>query len=287
MDLIGAYRAFAHVAERGSFTLGAAAAGIPQSVASRRVAALEEHLGGRLFDRSTRRAALTPFGRDLLPSAKRLVRLAESVEHEARRAKRRPVRMAVPDTCATLDLAWLDADARAHDVVIDFHRAPPAERADLVRAREVPMALLAVPPDEGDWTVPLGVAGVAPARPGAVHLESLRMDRTTTTRRRVLIQPEDDVPHVRDRLQQVRDAVGLRPSQVAVADSLVAAVAEVLGSTDLLLCSRAQAREFGLHWRPLGELRLARGYDLVDPTGTVHTHLSDAIARCLGAEGAQ
>jgi hypothetical protein len=29
--------------------------------------------GERLFDRSTRRAALTPFGRDRLPTAKRLV----------------------------------------------------------------------------------------------------------------------------------------------------------------------------------------------------------------------
>ncbi|MEK8171536.1 LysR family transcriptional regulator [Streptomyces sp. M19] len=30
----------------GSFTLGAAAAGVPQSVASRRIAALERHFGG-------------------------------------------------------------------------------------------------------------------------------------------------------------------------------------------------------------------------------------------------
>jgi len=67
MDLIGGCRAFVCVSETGSFTEGAAVAGIPQPVASRRIAALERHLGERLFDRSTRRARLTPFGRDMLP----------------------------------------------------------------------------------------------------------------------------------------------------------------------------------------------------------------------------
>ncbi len=285
VDLIGAYLALVHVAERGSFTLGAAAAGIPQSVASRRIAALEEHLGGRLFDRSTRRAALTPFGHDLLPSAKRLVRLAESMADEARRALLRPVPMAVPDTCDTLGLARLTAAARAHGVLLDPRPAQPAERAELARTGQVRLALLAVPAAEAAWTVPLGLARVAPARAGAIYLESLRTSRgePPAARRRVWVQPEDDVPHVRDRVCQVRDSVGLLPSQVVIADSLVAAVADVLGSDNLLLCSRAQARGLDLRWRPLGELRPARGFDLAaDPYGLRAT-LDDGIARCLGA----
>jgi DNA-binding transcriptional LysR family regulator len=71
VDLIGCCRAFVSVTETGSFTAGAAAAHIPQPVASRRVAALERHLGERLFDRSAYRVRLTPFGRDMLLSAKR------------------------------------------------------------------------------------------------------------------------------------------------------------------------------------------------------------------------
>jgi hypothetical protein len=43
----------------------------------------------------------------------------------------------------------------------------------------------------------------------------------------VWIQPEDDVPHIRDRVVRVRDSVGLRPTQVTVADSLTAAAATV------------------------------------------------------------
>lgn len=288
MDLIGGCKAFVSVSETGSFTRGAAAADIPQSVASRRVAALERHLGERLFDRSARRASLTPFGRDMLPSAQRLVRLAEAMEQDAKRARLRPLRLAMPEICATRRLAELDAEARAYDLFLEFRTGPPGERAELVRGHDVRAALAAVPAEDGSWTVPLGVAGAARLHPGAVHLESLRVGRSgRSPRRRVWIQPEDDVPHIRDRVQRVRDAVGLRPAQVAVADSLTSAAADVLGSADLLLCSPEQARELGLEWRPVGELRLARGYDVTavldDDTERLRTRLWDALAQCLGA----
>ncbi|MQS10540.1 helix-turn-helix domain-containing protein, partial [Streptomyces alkaliphilus] len=60
MDLVEACRAFVYVSERNSFTVGAAAAGVSQSVASRRVAALERHLGRSLFERGSRRTTPTP-----------------------------------------------------------------------------------------------------------------------------------------------------------------------------------------------------------------------------------
>ena len=101
------------------------------------------------------------------------------------------------------------------------------------------------------------------------------------------IQPEDDVPHVRDPLSRIRDAVGLRPAQVAVAPSLASAAAEALGSADLLLCARRQARDLGLHWRPTGEVRLARGYDVAandaEDSDRVREALWEPLARCLGA----
>ncbi|GAB3285261.1 LysR family transcriptional regulator [Parasphingorhabdus pacifica] len=291
MDLVGGCRAFATVSEFGSFTHGAAAVGIPQPVASRRIAALERHLGERLFDRSTRRANLTPFGRDMLPWAQRLVRLADAMEQDAKQARLRPLRVAVPATCTTRELAELGAEARAHELFLEFRLAEPSERGDLVRTRDVRAALTAVPADEGFWTVPLGVASAAEPGRGAVHLEALRIGRSgRVPRRRVWIQPEDDVPHVRDHLIRVRDAVGLRPAQVAVAESLSSAVTEVIGSADLLLCSRTQATEFGLGWRPIAELRLARGFgieaDIGDDAERLRTQLWAGIARCLGAANA-
>ncbi|MEV0703574.1 LysR family transcriptional regulator [Saccharopolyspora sp. NPDC050389] len=265
MDLVGACRAFVAVSGCGSFTVGAAAARIPQSVASRRVAALEKHFGVRLFNRTSRTVALTPFGREMLPSARRLVELAETMEHDAERARLRPFRLAVPAICAPRLQAGLVAEARRHGLNLDLYPADPGERAELARTLEVRAALVAVPPDEGVWRVPLGLASRAdPGDATTIYLETLRAGRTerSTPRRRVWIQPEDDVPHVRDRVTRLRDAVGLQPAQVVVTASLVTATAEVLGSADVLLCSRGQADELGLHWRPVGEVALARGYDV-------------------------
>lgn len=287
--MVEACKAFVAVSGHGSFTVGAAAARIPQSVASRRVAALERHFGARLFTRTSRSVALTPFGREMLPSARRLVDLAEAMEHDAERAKLRPFRLAVPEVCAPRPLARLVSDARRHDLELDPRPAGPVERAELVRTLDVRAALVAVPPDEGAWRVPLGLAGHAdPGAISAVYVETLRAGRAerTTRRRRIRLQPEDDVPHVRDRLTRLCDAVGLQPSQVVVAASLVAATADVLASTDLLLCSPGQADELGLHWRPVGELDLARGYAVTAGSREDGRRIRDlppaVIGHCLG-----
>ena len=291
VDVLEAWRAFVNVSEHGSFTHGAAAMRVPQSVASRRIAALERHLGERLIDRSSRRVMLTAFGRDMLPPAKRLIGLAEAMEDEAERARLRPFRLAVPATCPVRDLARLAAEARHDGMRLDPCPAAPAERAELLQTREVRAALVAVPPGDGPWTVRLGPAGATDPGVATIYAESLRAGRTgrAARGRRIWVQPEDDVPHVRDRLFRVRDAVGLRTAQVAVAATLTAAVAEVIASADLLLCSAAQAGELGLHWRPLGETGLARGYDASattpDDAERVRTRLHGALARCLGATG--
>ncbi|MFC9238116.1 LysR family transcriptional regulator [Streptomyces decoyicus] len=287
VDLVAACRVFVQVGERGSFTLGAEAVRVPQSVASRRVAALEEHFGERLFDRSTRRAALTAFGRDMLPSAKRLVQLAEALEYHAEQAKLRPFGLAVPETCSVRHLAMLDAAARDEDTVLDFRTAGPAERTELLRSREVRAALVAVPPTGADWTVPLGVASPTDSGSGPLHLETLRPGRAQRSFRRIWIQPEDDVPHVRDRLEQTGHRVALVPAQVAVAASLTAAVAATMHTDDFLLCSAAQADDLGLCWRRLGGTPVARGYSLSavagDDADRVQAGLWTQVARALGA----
>ncbi|MBO8184170.1 LysR family transcriptional regulator [Streptomyces spirodelae] len=288
MDLVGACRAFVHVGERGSFTVGAAAAGMSQSVASRRVAALEQHLGERLFERGSRHVRLTPFGRELLPAARRLVLAAEELAHEAATAQRRPFRLAVPDTCPAPTLARLAAAARGEGITLELRTAAPAVRPHLVRSQQVRAALVAVPPDQARWRVPLGLASVARPHARRLYLETLRPRRTDQgPLRRVWLQPEDDVPHVRDRMARLRDAVGLRPAQLSVATGLAQAAAEVFSSADLLLCSPVQAQEFGLHWRPVGELRLERTFGLMaaeeSDAERLGTRLGEVLADCLGA----
>ncbi|MDI5968873.1 LysR family transcriptional regulator [Streptomyces sp. SL13] len=291
MDLVSACRVFVHVSERGSFTLGAAAARVPQPVASRRIAALEQHFGERLFDRSTRRAALTPFGRDMLPSARRLVQLAEAMECDAEQARLRPFSLAVPRTCAVRQLALLDAAARGEGTVLDLRAADPPERAELLRSHTVRAALLALPQNEAEWTVPLGVASREDdgsgegARP--LRLETLRPGRGQRTFRRIRIQPEDDVPHVRDRLEQLGHRAALVSAQITVAATLVAAASETLRDGGFLLCSAPQATELGLRWQPLAGEPVARGYGLSALTGDdaerVRDGLAAHVARSLGA----
>jgi DNA-binding transcriptional LysR family regulator len=279
MDLVAAGRAFVAVARHGSFTVGAAALRIPQSVASRRVSALEAHLGGELLDRSARAVVPTAFGAALLPAAQRLIRLADALEHDAERARRRPFRLTVPAICPPPALARLVAAARAHDLHLEPALSPePTEEPGGA-------ALTAVPPDVGVWVVPLGLG--ATAEP-ITHLDTLRPSKAVAAgpARRIWIQPEDDVPHVRDRLTRLGAATGLRPAQIVVAGSLVEAAAEALTGPDLLLCSAAQATAHGLRWSA-GDLDLARGYDVVaGPRAELHrlrTLLHRPVGDCLGA----
>jgi uncharacterized membrane protein len=146
--------------------------------------------------------------------------------------------------------------------------------------------------------VPLGLGVARDPGGGPIYLDTLRPGRADREQRprQVWLQAEDDVPHVRDRLARLRDALGLRPAQLTVAAGLAAAVADVLSRDDALLCSPAQARHLRLHWRPLGELAadLARGYALTttDDTDTdadsdatrLRERCAETIARCLGAE---
>ncbi len=58
MDLLAAFRVYVRVAEAGSFSAVAREIGATQPAISRQVAALEEHLGARLIQRTTRSLAL-------------------------------------------------------------------------------------------------------------------------------------------------------------------------------------------------------------------------------------
>ncbi|MFE2747029.1 LysR family transcriptional regulator [Streptomyces scopuliridis] len=288
MDLVGACRAFVSVSEHGGFTVGAAAARMSQSVASRRVAALEERFGEQLFERTSRRAVLTPFGRDMLPAARQLVQSAEVLLNEAAATKRKPWRLAVPGICSTAGLARLVAEARGQGVTLDLRVAAPAERRELIHAQQVRAAVLAVPADEATWSVPLGLAGARDPGIKRVYVETLRIGRASPDpARRIWIQPEDDVPHIRDPLTRLRDAVGLRPAQLVAAADLTTAAAEVLCTHDLLLCSPAQAGELALNWRPIGEITLSRGFALAAAADGnpqhIEARLGDALARLLGA----
>ncbi len=66
--------AFIEVAEQGSFSLAGEKLHLTQPAVSKRIAALEDQLNIRLFDRIGRTVSLTEAGRVLLPNARKIIR---------------------------------------------------------------------------------------------------------------------------------------------------------------------------------------------------------------------
>ncbi|MBK0000742.1 LysR family transcriptional regulator [Erwinia sp. S38] len=98
---------FAKVAEEGSFAAAARVMGVSVPTVSRAVARLEERLGGRLFNRTSRQLALTEFGQGMAAKAADIYRQAEEVESEAHELSVQPrgqVRLAIP---MSFGLRWV------------------------------------------------------------------------------------------------------------------------------------------------------------------------------------
>ena len=90
---------FAKVAEEGSFAAAAATMGVSVATVSRAVTRLEDRLGGRLFNRTSRRLALTDYGHSLAERAAKMYAQAEETEDFARETSSRPrglVKLAAP-----------------------------------------------------------------------------------------------------------------------------------------------------------------------------------------------
>jgi len=80
---ISALQAFITVARYQSFSKASEQLFITQPAVSKRVAALEEQLGARLFNRIARQISLTEAGKQLLPRAQNLVDQAEDMQRYA------------------------------------------------------------------------------------------------------------------------------------------------------------------------------------------------------------
>lgn len=117
---------FSKVAEERSFAGAARALGVSVATVSRAVARLEDRLGARLLNRTSRQLALTEFGASLAGRAAEVFRLAEEAEGAAREQSAQPrglVRLAVP---MSFGLRWVapllpEFFRRYPEVQIDLH----------------------------------------------------------------------------------------------------------------------------------------------------------------------
>ncbi|MFA7431325.1 MAG: LysR family transcriptional regulator [Rhodospirillaceae bacterium] len=80
MDSLSGMAVFVRVVEEESFSAAARVLGLSKSAVSKQVAALEERLGARLLNRTTRRLALTDAGTAFFERAQRILADAEEAE---------------------------------------------------------------------------------------------------------------------------------------------------------------------------------------------------------------
>jgi LysR family transcriptional regulator for bpeEF and oprC len=90
MDRLEALKLFVRVVESGSFSKAASAQGVGQPAVSKQIAALEEHLGAQLLNRTTRGLSLTAAGQDYYESAVRLIEQFEEAEARIGRRQAAP-----------------------------------------------------------------------------------------------------------------------------------------------------------------------------------------------------
>jgi len=110
---------FAQVVDHGGFAPAGRALGQPKSKLSRRIALLEERLGVRLLQRSTRHFSVTEIGQNFYAHCKAMLVEAEAAEEAIEVTRSEPrgiVRVACPVTLL---------DARVGDMIAEFMREHP------------------------------------------------------------------------------------------------------------------------------------------------------------------
>lgn len=179
---------FAQVVDHGGFAPAGRALGIPKSRLSRRVARMEERLGVRLLQRSTRRFAVTEIGQRYYQHCRAMLTEAEAAEESVALARSEPcgvVRMSCPVALLAARVGCMlgefmqqhprvqlqvDETNRRVDVVeegLDLAirvRPPPLEDSDLVlrtlaQRRQCLVASPALLQRMGTPTGPMDLAG--------------------------------------------------------------------------------------------------------------------------------
>jgi DNA-binding transcriptional LysR family regulator len=108
MDVVAAMQVFVRVAEAGGFTAVARETHTTQPTVSRVVAALEDHLGARLFHRSTRAISLTDDGKQFYELARHALEAIAEAENAVGKRRTRAfgrLRLSLPVAFGRLHVA--------------------------------------------------------------------------------------------------------------------------------------------------------------------------------------
>ncbi|MFB9685734.1 LysR family transcriptional regulator [Amycolatopsis plumensis] len=197
------FEAFVAVAEELHFGRAADRLGVSQPTLSRAVGGLERTLGVTLFERTTRRVALTPEGEAMLPDARTAVAATQAARRRARRAGGLVV-VSKPDGDGGLLPGILAALTEPAELLF---ATTGDEAAAMLRDGRADVALVAAPFDRAG----LDVEQVA-AEP---RVAAQPRGREATTLREVLARPAVTWPGVDERLDAYYRA---RDPRTVVAD---------------------------------------------------------------------
>jgi DNA-binding transcriptional LysR family regulator len=120
-DRLTAIEVFVRIVEEGSLTAAGERLGLSRAAVSKQLVALEDRLGVRLLNRTTRRSSLTEAGSVFYERARQILMELAEAEREARRNSARPtgrLRLNAPMTFGTMHLApAIPAYSAAHPAV--------------------------------------------------------------------------------------------------------------------------------------------------------------------------
>ncbi|MGU7768800.1 LysR family transcriptional regulator [Burkholderia sp. MR1-5-21] len=125
MDQLLAIRVFASVVEAGAFTRAADSLDMPLATVSKLVRSLEQHLGVRLLQRTTRRVTITPEGAAYYERSARVLKELEDIDSSFASAHQRPrgrlrIDIGSASASAVLIPALPDFIARYPDIRVDL-----------------------------------------------------------------------------------------------------------------------------------------------------------------------
>lgn len=126
---------FAAVVEHGGFSAAGRALGIQKSRLSRRILLLEERLGVRLLNRSSRRFSVTEIGREFYERCVAMLVEAEAAEQivaEVRAEPRGVVRMSCPTALLSFQFGALVARFMQENPAVQVHLESTNRRVDVI-----------------------------------------------------------------------------------------------------------------------------------------------------------
>lgn len=135
MDRLETMKAFVTVAELGSFTKAAEKLETSNQLVSKYVSQLEQRLGVRLFNRTTRRVHLTQEGEQCLQHAMHILESVHDMENhfgELQNAAKGLIQISAPVSFSTLHLAPLVRDFKKQYADVDINLELSDRKVDIV-----------------------------------------------------------------------------------------------------------------------------------------------------------